>query len=103
MQLTLDTERNYATVLEEHDLDRLVERIREKGAFVLDLETSTREFHARQDIVAFSIGLGEGEAGYVPMLPHPAPRRRDADRDRGRAGKARAGDRGEDVKILVTT
>ena len=58
MQLTLDTERNYATVLEEHDLDRLVERIRGKGAFVLDLETSTRE-PMRADIVAFSIGVGE--------------------------------------------
>ena len=69
-QLAMDTERNFSTVLDEHDLDRLVERIREKGAFVLDLETTTRE-PMRAEIVAFSIALGDGEAAYVPVAHTP--------------------------------
>jgi DNA polymerase-1 len=59
-------EQTFSTVLDEHALDDLVEAIRQRKSFALDIETSTKE-PMRADIIGFSIALGEGEAYYVPV------------------------------------
>jgi DNA polymerase-1 len=66
---------NFAVVRDEKALDRVVKAIRKQKSFVLDIETTTREPMAT-DIVGFSLGLGDGEAYYVPV--GHAPRLEDA-------------------------
>ncbi|MCI0818297.1 MAG: DNA polymerase I [Chloroflexi bacterium] len=59
-------DQNFAVVRDEKALDRLVKAIRKQKSFVLDIETTTRE-PMTTDIVGFSLGLGDGEAYYVPV------------------------------------
>ncbi|MEX0683242.1 MAG: DNA polymerase I [Dehalococcoidia bacterium] len=59
-------ETSFDIIRDEADLDRIVKDIKKQKSFVLDLETTTRE-PMRTDIVGLSIGLGSGEAYYVPV------------------------------------
>ncbi len=60
------TEQKFSVVRDEKTLDRVVKAIRKQKSFVLDLETTTRE-PMTADIVGFTLGLGGGEAHYVPV------------------------------------
>jgi len=61
----------YATVLSDTDLDALVKRIRENKAFVVDVETTDVD-PQRANLVGIAIGVGGGEAYYIPVA-HDAP------------------------------
>jgi DNA polymerase-1 len=60
------SEQKFATIRDEHALDRAVAAIKKQKRFVLDLETATRE-PMRADITGFSLALSESEAYYVPV------------------------------------
>ncbi len=60
------SEQKFTVVRDEKALERAVKAIRKQKSFVLDLETTTRE-PMTADIVGFSLGLGGGEAFYVPV------------------------------------
>ncbi|HEY5626213.1 MAG TPA: DNA polymerase I, partial [Dehalococcoidia bacterium] len=59
-------EQKFSVVRDEKELDRVVKAIRKQKSFVLDLETNTRE-PMTANIAGFSLGLGAGEAYYVPV------------------------------------
>ena len=59
-------ETNYQVVRDVTALESLAKRIKEQGSFVLDLETASREAMTA-DIVGVTVGLGNGEAHYVPV------------------------------------
>jgi len=59
-------EQKFSVIRDEKALDRVVKAIRKQKSFVLDIETTTRE-PMTADIVGFSLGLGGGEAYYVPV------------------------------------
>jgi DNA polymerase-1 len=59
-------ETNYQVVRDAAALAALVKRIGENGSFALDLETSSREAMTA-DIVGITVGLGDGEAYYIPV------------------------------------
>jgi len=62
----------YHTVADEKELERLVERLRRAGEFVLDLETTSTE-PTRAEIVGLAFAVREREAFYVPAeLGSPA-------------------------------
>lgn len=67
-----EIETKYVTVLSETDLDALVKRIKKNKAFVVDVETTDLD-PQRANLVGIAIGVGGGEAYYVP-LTHDAPR-----------------------------
>ena len=69
-------DQNFSVVRDEKALARLVKAIRKQKSFVLDIETTTRE-PMTAEIVGFSLGLGGGEAYYVPV--GHAPRLDDAE------------------------
>ena len=56
----------FATIRDEHDLDKLVASIKKQGHFVLDLETVSRE-PMRADITGVALALSESEAYYIPI------------------------------------
>ncbi len=60
------SEQKFATIRDEHALDRVAAAIKKQKRFVLDLETATRE-PMRADITGFSVALSESEAYYVPV------------------------------------
>ncbi|MEE8369346.1 MAG: DNA polymerase I, partial [Dehalococcoidia bacterium] len=59
-------EGRYSTVRTEEALASLSQRIARRGRFAVDTETTSLEA-MRADLVGISIGLGEGEAFYVPV------------------------------------
>jgi DNA polymerase-1 len=59
-------EDRYSTIRTEQELDALVKRIQERKTFVVDTETTSVEA-MRADLVGISIGLGDGEAFYLPV------------------------------------
>jgi DNA polymerase-1 len=59
-------EQKFSIVRDEAELKKLAKEIAARKGFVLDLETDTRE-PMRANIVGVTIGLGEGEAYYVPV------------------------------------
>ncbi|TVS15068.1 MAG: DNA polymerase I [Gammaproteobacteria bacterium] len=59
-------ERNYAIVLEQAELDRWVQRLREAGRFAFDTETTSLDY-MRADLVGVSFAVAAGEAAYVPF------------------------------------
>lgn len=63
---------NYVTALSETDLDALVKYIKKNKAFVVDVETTDLD-PQRANLVGIAIGVGGGEAYYIP-LTHDAPR-----------------------------
>lgn len=68
---------SYNAVLSEAELDALVKRTQEAGAFVIDVETTDLD-PLRADLVGIAIGLGNGEAYYIPVarattVPPPVP------------------------------
>ena len=68
-------EGKYTPVLTESDLDALVKRIKKAKAFVVDVETTSIDpLHA--NLVGIAIGVGGGEAYYIPVthdVPQIAP------------------------------
>ncbi len=62
----------YAAVISDADLDALVERIKKNKAFVVDVETTDID-PQRADLVGIAIGVGGGEAYYIPVA-YDAPR-----------------------------
>lgn len=66
----------YSAVMSEAELDALVTKIRHAGAFVVDVETTDLD-PLRAELVGIAIGLGQGEAYYIPVAraanPEPAP------------------------------
>ena len=59
-------EGNYHAVEDDVALDRLVARLREAKAFALDVETTDKNA-MRAQLVGISIGVGNGEAYYIPV------------------------------------
>ena len=59
-------EERISIVRSEDELAVLVHRIAAQKSFVLDIETTSREA-MRAEIVGLAIGLGDGEAAYVPV------------------------------------
>lgn len=64
-------ETRYTPVLSGTDLDTLVKRIKKKKAFVVDVETTSID-PQRANLVGIAIGVGGGEAYYIPVT-HDAP------------------------------
>lgn len=64
-------EHKYAAVLTEAELDVLAKRIKKAKAFVVDVETTSVD-PLRANLVGIAIGLGGGEAFYIPVA-HDAP------------------------------
>ena len=60
-------ETKYAPVISETDLNALVKRIKKAKAFVVDVETTSID-PQRADLVGIAIGVGDGEAYYIPVL-----------------------------------
>jgi DNA polymerase-1 len=60
------SEQKFATVRDEKQLAKIVAAIKKQGWFVLDVEAVTREAMTT-DIAGFTLGLGGGEAYYVPV------------------------------------
>ncbi len=69
-------EQRYTVVRTEEELEGLVRRIAQSKALVLDAEATGRDA-MRADLVGLSVGLGGGEAYYVPF--GHAPRLGDGD------------------------
>ena len=67
-----EIETNYTAVISETDLDALVKRIKKNKAFVVDVETTSID-PQRANLVGIAIGVGNGEAYYIPVT-HDAPR-----------------------------
>lgn len=63
---------NYSAVISDTDLDALVKRIKKNKAFVVDVETTDVD-PQRANLVGIAIGVGGGEAYYIPVT-HDAPR-----------------------------
>lgn len=71
-----DIQTRYAAVVTETDLDALVKRIKKNKAFVVDVETTDVD-PQRADLVGIAIGVGTGEAYYIPVS-HVSRETRDA-------------------------
>jgi DNA polymerase-1 len=69
--VALQIEARYTPVLSETDLDALVKRIKKTKAFVVDVETTSID-PQRANLVGIAIGVGGGEAYYIPVT-HDAP------------------------------
>lgn len=67
-----EIETHYAAVISETDLDALVKRIQKNKAFVVDVETTSID-PQRANLVGIAIGVGNGEAYYIPVT-HDAPK-----------------------------
>jgi DNA polymerase-1 len=65
-------ETNYSTVISETDLDNLVKRIKKTKSFAVDVETTDLD-PLRANLVGIAIGVGGGEAYYIPVT-HDAPK-----------------------------
>ncbi len=61
-----DIESKYAAVLSETDLAALVKRIKKNKAFVVDVETTDLD-PQRAQLVGIALGVGAGEAYYIPI------------------------------------
>ncbi len=59
-------ETKYSAVISEADLDALVKRIKKTKAFVADVETTSID-PQQADLVGIAIGVGGGEAYYIPV------------------------------------
>ncbi len=59
-------DQRYSIVRTEEELEGLARRISERKAFVLDAEATSRDA-MRTDLAGLSVGLGDGEAYYVPF------------------------------------
>lgn len=66
-----DYDTQYAAVISDTDLDALVKRIQKNKAFVVDVETTDLD-PQRAHLVGIAIGVGGGEAYYIPVA-HDAP------------------------------
>ncbi len=66
----------YHTVDTEEALDQLVARLRQVPAFVLDVETTDTD-PMRAELVGIAIGVGKGEAYYIPLKTDGQPRTSD--------------------------
>ncbi len=63
---TKSTQANYHTVDTDTALERLIARLRSAKAFVVDVETTDTDAK-RAELVGLAIGVGNGEAYYVPV------------------------------------
>lgn len=63
---TLQVVTHYSPVLSASDLDALVKRIKKNKAFVVDVETDSID-PQRANLVGIAIGVGNGEAYYLPI------------------------------------
>src|SRR5581483_2714945 len=61
-----EIETNYRSVLTEAELDQLVKRIKKAKTFVVDVETTDLD-PVRANLVGMAIGVGNGEAYYIPI------------------------------------
>ena len=61
-----EVEQRFTIVRSEDALDKLAKAMAKRKAFVFDTETTSRE-PMRADLVALTIGFGDGEASYVPV------------------------------------
>ncbi len=71
----------YHVVDSDAALDALVARLKSVKAFVVDVETTDRDA-MRAELVGISIGVGGGEAYYIPVKAEGG-RRKDEDREQG--------------------
>lgn len=79
---------NYATVDTEAKVQALLRTIRRKKAFVVDVETT--DLNAMlADLVGLAIGVGNGEAYYIPLghVEPPAPLPEPALKQKGKSAK----------------
>ena len=60
------SEQKFLVVRDEKELDRIVGAIQKQGLVALDVEAVSREAMTAE-IAGFSLGLGEGEAYYIPV------------------------------------
>ncbi len=67
-QKNQDIETDYRTVLSESDLETVVKKIKRNKAFVVDVETTDID-PQRAQLVGIAIGVGGGEAYYIPVAP----------------------------------
>jgi DNA polymerase-1 len=67
---------NYHTVDSESALDTLVTRLKSVGAFVIDVETTGTDA-MRAELVGLAIGVGNGEAYYIPLKIDERPTTKD--------------------------
>ncbi|MFQ5426537.1 MAG: DNA polymerase I, partial [Gaiellales bacterium] len=61
-----EAEQRFTIVRSEGDLDKLAKAMAKRKSFVFDTETTSREAMSA-DLVALTIGFGDGEAHYVPV------------------------------------
>ena len=57
---------NYTTVLDNQTLEEWLQKIRKKGLFAFDTETTSIDYMAAR-LVGFSISVEAGEAAYIPF------------------------------------
>lgn len=67
---------NYHTVDSEAALDQLIARLKSVDAFVIDVETTGTDA-MRAELVGLAIGVGNGEAYYVPLKIDERPKMKD--------------------------
>jgi DNA polymerase-1 len=67
---------NYHTVDTAAALDQLVARIKAVKEFAFDVETTSKD-SMRAELVGISIGLGDGEAYYIPVAQDERPKTKD--------------------------
>lgn len=69
---TPQIETNYSAVISETDLDQLIKRIQKNKAFVVDVESDSLD-PLRANLVGIAVGVGGGEAYYIPVT-HDTPK-----------------------------
>lgn len=67
-----EPETEYHTILTEEDLAALARKIKKAKRFVVDVETTELD-PLKAELVGIAVGLGEGEAYYIPLGHHAAP------------------------------
>lgn len=82
-----DVQTDYRTVISEGDLKALVKKIGKHKAFVVDVETTDLD-PQRALLVGIAIGIGEGEAYYIPVK-HTAPAEANALKPQAKARAAK--------------
>lgn len=70
----------YETILEQQDLDRWIQKLKEAELFAFDTETSSLNY-IEAELVGMSFGLDNGEAAYLPVAHSymGAPKQMDRD------------------------
>ena len=59
-------DRNYTTVLDEHELARWLDRIMQTDLVAIDTETTSLNY-MEAELVGISLAVGPGEAAYIPV------------------------------------